>query len=338
MKRADVLRRLEERLARGEISEKTYLEIKARYEAEPEAPEAPGTPPGTGSFEDLGRSLEGLGTTIERTVRESVEPALRNIDFSDFGRGVQRTEDAVKIIGGGEVAGPVRTPTFKSAGSGRVKGDLEAREAKVAGACAFEGNVSAREFHSAGSSKVSGRLVGSEVHANGSLSVGGDLTAQEVHARGGLSVGGKVQADEFYLAGGAKIGGPLEAKEVSIELDGEVTVPSIRATEIEVRRPRGFSVGRNNLYADRIEGDSVYLVCTIANVVVGDEVRIGPHCRVGVVEARDLMVHESAEVKERRAYKGPSAHAGHAGPPGAPPPPSPAAPPSSPSPPRPPVP
>ena len=39
MKRKDILRKLEERLARGEINEKTYLEIKARYESEPDEPE-----------------------------------------------------------------------------------------------------------------------------------------------------------------------------------------------------------------------------------------------------------------------------------------------------------
>ncbi len=39
MRRKDILRKLEERLARGEINEKTYLEIKARYESEPEEPE-----------------------------------------------------------------------------------------------------------------------------------------------------------------------------------------------------------------------------------------------------------------------------------------------------------
>ncbi len=297
MKRADVLRRLEERLARGEISEKTYLEIKGRYEAEPEEPEAPAGAPGQGVEGDI-RAAVG---DIERLVRESVEPALRGIDFSDLGRGVQTSQDTVRIVGGGVVAGPVRTHEFKSAGSGRVTGDLEVQEAKVAGSCAFDGNVTAQEFSSAGSSKVRGRLTASEVHSNGSLSVDGDLLGREVHVRGALTVGGQVRGDEFHLAGGARIGGPLEAKEVSIELGGEVAVQAIRGDEIRVTRPRGFFVGRNNLYADRIEGQEVYLECTIANVVVGDEVRIGPHCRIGVVEARDLMVHESAEVKERRA-------------------------------------
>src|SRR5439155_2767317 len=44
MKRKDILRKLEERLARGEINEKTYLEIKVRYDSEPEEPEESETP------------------------------------------------------------------------------------------------------------------------------------------------------------------------------------------------------------------------------------------------------------------------------------------------------
>ena len=333
MKRADVLRRLEERLARGEISEKTYLEIKSRYESEPEEPEGPMT----GPAEDL-RHVQDHVHSIEQTIRESIEPALRNLDFSDLGKVVQTSDSAVKIVGSGEVTGPLRTQEFKSAGSGRVNGDLDAETAKVAGSCTFEGNVKAQEFHSAGSAKVAGRLQGEEIHASGALSVGGDLEGQEVHARGSLNVGGKVTAEEFHLSGGAKINGPLEAKEVFIELGGDVTVPSIHAEEIDVRRPGGFFRGRYGLYADRIEGGEVYLECTTANVVAGDEVRIGPHCRIGRVHARDLMVHESSEVRERKPPEQPPAHAGHAGHPGAPPPSTPAAPPSPPRPPSPPVP
>ena len=328
MKRTDVLRRLEERLARGEISEKTYLEIKARYESEPEGPEEPLQGPAEGL-----RDAQDQLRSLDRTIRESIEPALRGLDLSGIGK-VQTSDDAVRIVGSGEVAGPVRTQNFKSAGAGHVKGDLEVETAKVAGSCVFDGNVKADEFHSVGSAKVAGRLHGEEVHTSGALSVGGDLEAQELHARGSLNVGGKVTTEEFHLVGGAKINGPLEANEVFIELGGDVTVPSIHADEIDVRRPGGFFRGRYGLYADRIEGDEVYLECTTANVVSGDEVRIGPHCRIGRVHARDLMVHESSEVRERKPPEKPPAHAGH---PDASPP-APAAPPSPPHPPSPPIP
>lgn len=356
MKRSEILRRLEERLARGEISEKTYVEIKARYEAEPEEPE-PQEPSNEGHAGHAGHP-DDLGNLIERTIRESVEPLLRGMPdlerriresvdpaisgmrFADFGEGVQSRNGIVKIAGSGVVSGnPVRAREFKSAGSGRVAGDLEADLAKAAGSCIFEGNVAAREFHTAGSAKVNGDLRGSEVHSSGSLSVGGDVEAQEIHVRGSMSVGGRTTAQEFKLSGGGSFGGPLDAQEVTIELGGDVSAPEIHGTEVIVRRPAGFFRGRCELRSDRIAGREVNLECTIANLVVGEEVVIGPHCRIGAVEARDLTVHESSEVKERRPLTrgAVDAHAGTRGR-GAPPPPSPAAPPTPPSPTSPPVP
>ncbi len=358
MKRADILRRLEERLARGEVSEKTYLEIKARYVAEPEEPEREEAPGAHAEHAGHAGYPEDLGLLIERTIRESVEPALRNMPdlerriresvepatagmrFSDFGEGVQSRDGYVKIAGSGVVTGnPVRAHEFKSAGSGRVVGDLEADVAKSAGSCVFEGNVTAQEFHTAGSVRVGGRLRGAEVHSSGTLSVGGDIQAREVHVRGSMEVGGRTTAEEFHLSGGGKFGGPLESREIQIELGGDVSAPAIHGTEVLVRRPGGFFRGRCELRTERIAAREVSIECTIADLVVGEEVVIGPHCRIGVVEARDLTVHESSEVKERRAltHRPESYQAGRAGSAGAPPPQAPAAPPAPPAPPSPPA-
>ncbi len=52
--------------------------------------------------------------------------------------------------------------------------------------------------------------------------------------------------------------------------------------------------------ADRIEGEEIELEATTAALVKGDEVRIGPHCHIDVVEAKELVVHSSSEVRERR--------------------------------------
>src|SRR6266511_288826 len=87
MKRQDILRRLEERLARGEISEKTYLEIKARYESEPEEPEEPEP-----TMADLGSTIgaavaqatQDAGHAAEEAVR-AVGEAMRAVEFSGIG-------------------------------------------------------------------------------------------------------------------------------------------------------------------------------------------------------------------------------------------------------------
>ncbi|HTD81833.1 MAG TPA: hypothetical protein VK723_06755 [Thermoplasmata archaeon] len=355
MKRSEILRRLEERLARGEISEKTYVEIKTRYEAEPEEPE-PQEPSSEGHAGHAGHP-DDLGNLIERTIRESVEPMLRGMPdlqrriresvdpaisgmrFGDFGgEGVQSRNGNVRIAGSGVVSGnPVRAQEFKSAGAGRVAGDLEAQLAKSAGSCVFEGNVRAQEFHTAGSAKVNGNLRGQEVHSSGSLTVGGEVDAREVHVRGNMNVGGRTTAQEFYLAGAGTFGGSIDARELTIELGGDVSAPVLHGREINVSAAR--RVGRCELRAERIAAREVTLECTTANLVVGEEVNIGPHCRIGVVEARELTVHESSEVKERRPMTRGAIdnHAGYAES-GAPPPPAPAAPPTPPSPPSPPVP
>ncbi len=298
MKRSEILQQLEERLARGEISEKTYLDIKARYEAEPEAPDTT-----VGGALPSGFLDEGVTRATEDTTRagfRAAAEALQSVDFS--GIGVKLSDEAIKIIGSGSVSGtPVKTRDFKAAGSAQVRGNLQADTARVAGSCDFEGDVQVKEFRSSGSSRVAGSLKADDVEASGSLQVERDLTADDISASGSLRVGGRVQCNDFHSSGSVRIDGGLKADDVSIELGGSSVIKSIEADDISVRRTGGFLRVRGDLTSERIVGDDVYLEGTAAAYVRGNDVHVGPHCRIDVVEARDLVVHESSEVKERRA-------------------------------------
>lgn len=300
MERKDILRRLEERLARGEISEATYLGIKARYAAEPEEAVSPETAvPSFGPEigETIARATEVAARATGEAMR-AVGGAFRGMEIS--GIGVKLSDEVIKVAGSGVVSGqPVRTREFKAAGSARVRGDLDAETTKVAGACAFEGNVRTDTFHASGSVRVDGSVTADEFEASGSVHVGKDLTADSVVASGSLRVEGQIKCDSFSLAGSVKAEG-LAADSVSMELSGNSSVRWIRADSVSVKATGGFLRSRGDLTAERIEGDSVYLEGTVAGLVVGDRVRIGPHCRVSAVESDDLIVHESSEVAERR--------------------------------------
>jgi cytoskeletal protein CcmA (bactofilin family) len=304
MKRKDILRRLEERLARGEIGEKTYLEIKARYDSEPEEPEEP---------ERSGEPMSDLGATISAAVADAtaeatlaageatrvVGEAMRAMDFS--GTGTKLSDEAIKIVGSGVVTGnPVKTVEFRSAGSARVQGPLVAQIARVAGSCHFEGDVRVEEFHSAGSVRIAGNLRAEEVETSGSLQVTGGIHAEEVSSSGSLQVGGDVEAEEFRSSGSVRIDGGLKAEEVNIDLGGTSKIQTIQGEEIRVKATGGFFRIRGELTADRIEGEEVELEATSAAYVKGEDVVIGPHCKIDVVEAHDLRVHQSSEVRERR--------------------------------------
>jgi cytoskeletal protein CcmA (bactofilin family) len=321
MKRKDILRKLEERLARGEINEKTYLEIKARYDSEPEEPEEP---------EAFVEPLAGLGATIGAAVADAtaeaslaagqaaraVGEAMRAIDFS--GIGTKLSEETIKIVGSGVVSGnPVRTVEFVAAGGAKVQGPLEAKVARVSGSCLFEGDVHVEEFRCSGSARIVGRLTAEDVESSGSLHVEGNVEAEDISVSGTLQVKGSVSAEDFHSSGSVRVEGPLtaedfhssgsvridgglKAQDVMIDLGGNSRITTIEAEEIRVKATGGFFRVRGDLSADRIEGTDVELEATTAAYVKGEEVTIGPHCRIDVVEARELTVHQSSEVKERK--------------------------------------
>ncbi|HEX9341374.1 MAG TPA: hypothetical protein VF992_09470 [Thermoplasmata archaeon] len=311
MRRKDILRKLEERLARGEISETTYLEIKARYDAEPEGTEEP---------EPREPSVEPLEATIGAAVAEATEQAtsaaadatrvaadaaravsdaMRAVDFS--GIGTVLSDEAIKIVGSGVVSGnPVKTVEFRSAGNARVQGPLVADVARIAGSCSCEGDVTVDEFRCAGSTRISGTLRADEVESSGSLQVEGDIEVDEISSSGSLQVKGKVHAEDFHSSGSVRIDSGLEAEDIDIELGGTSRIPKIHGEQIRVKATGAFFRVRGELIADRIEGEEVSLEATTASSVYGEEVQIGPHCHIDLVEARDLVVHQSSEVKERR--------------------------------------
>jgi cytoskeletal protein CcmA (bactofilin family) len=246
--------------------------------------------------------VEQATSAAQEAVRAAGE-AMRAVEVG--GMGVRLSDEAIRIAGSGIVSGqPVRTREFKAAGSAKVQGGLEAEVAKVAGSCAFEGDVRVEDFRSSGSTRIAGGLHAETVEASGSLVVEKDVEAEDLVTSGTLRVGGNVKAEQFHAAGSVQVDGQIVAEDVRIELGGSSAVQGIRAEEIHVGSTGGFLRPRGDLRAGRIEGERVLLEATTADYVSGKEVRIGPHCHIAKVAAKDLVVHESSDVKERVAQGG----------------------------------
>ncbi len=316
MKRKEILQRLEERLARGEISEKTYLDIKARYDAEPEeADVAP--PPGPSLEESIHESVQRATQAAFQASQESMRAANESMramqdsmqrvrdsalsmEFS--GMGVKIAGDQIRIVGAGSVSGnPVKTVEFRAAGSAQVRGPLEAETVKVSGSCDFDGDVHAVEFRSSGSSRIAGSLRSQDVDISGALEVSKDLEAVDIASSGALRVDGSLTGQDFHSSGSIQIQGDFKVQDVVIELAGDSKIGSIQGQDVSVRAGGGLVRARGDLTVGRIVAQDIDLVRTTASYVEGQDVRIGPHCHIDVVVARELTVHESSEVKERRA-------------------------------------
>src|SRR2546427_3169627 len=244
MDKEELLRRREERLARGEIGERTYLDIKARYDAMPAASAAPGvsTPPESprhaghaghpfrnGDFEKM---IENTIESAMEQVAASLDAAFANKDearrrMDEVNRRVQeamskigpRIEEGGKVCvirGSGTVPGGQHFEEFKCAGSGTVKGDLLADEAHVSGACVIEGRCVGEEFHASGRADIAGDVQVQEFHVSGRTNVGGDLRAEDISVSGSVAVGGDVlDAEDVVFAGSVRIGGDVKAEDFS---------------------------------------------------------------------------------------------------------------------------
>ncbi len=309
MRRKDILQQLEERLARGEISEKTYLDIKARYEAEPEEPEtAEPTGPSleTSIHQAVAAATEGAAQAAQEAMRVQGEAMrmqrdlMHSMDFS--GMGVRISDEEIRILGSGVVTGnPVRTTDFRVSGSAKVRGSLECSDARIAGSCDVDGDMRCSDFRSAGSTRLAGSLHAEDVEVSGSLEVAKDIEASDISSSGALRVSGEVRAQDFRSSGSVRVAGTMKVEDVDMELGGSSKVGAIEGRDIRIRMSGGFVRARGDLTADRIVGDDIHIEGTTAALVQGQDVRIGPHCRVDRVIAHELVVHESSEVKERQA-------------------------------------
>jgi cytoskeletal protein CcmA (bactofilin family) len=220
----------------------------------------------------------------------------------------------VSISGAGKVSGDLKAEALRISGAGKVDGRTEALQIVVSGSGAFAGDVVADEMRVSGAARVDGTARVKELKCSGTYRVNESIAAEYVKVSGSLRVGGDVEADIFKASGGFEIEGLLSADKVEIRLGGRCHAREIGGECIDVRRggfrERGILldgfvrmfVGRGaaELRASVIEGDEIHLEDTVADVVRGKRIEIGPGCRIAAVEyAETLDVHDDAKVEKK---------------------------------------
>ena len=242
MEREELLRRLEERLARGEIGEKTYLDIKARYDAMPEVrvqpdtptsgeedteggeddrrtqgevdaedpsrgspiPPIPPIPPVPGSPAVPRKSWNGdLGAMIERTIESAMEQVAANIEVA-----FSNKEEARRRMD------EVNLRIQEAMGKVGPRIEDEGRTCVIRGSGTVPGGRHFKEFKCAGSGTVTGDLFADEAHIAGACQIEGGFVGKEFHASGRAEVAKDVEVEEFHVSGKANVGGDVRAEEV----------------------------------------------------------------------------------------------------------------------------
>lgn len=285
----ELLRKLEMRLANGEISEETYKAIKARYEGQERTGPEEFDEEEDQDTDDIAVEVEGKSKTVSLS-------------------GASRSKD-------------VNCVYFKSSGSTKITGYLKAEEAKISGATKVEGDAVIGELNCGGSFKVEGKTEAGVLNLSGASKFEGNVTAKQIKSRGASKFESHVEVDEFnstgalkiendvnaktFSASGAfKIEGTLTGHEIMLNPGGDSAVKHIKGGDILVEgggKGGGlFSMfKKGGLSAETITGDNIYLENTRVKKVEGKDVKIGPGCSVGLVRAKNMKIHGSASVDKK---------------------------------------
>jgi hypothetical protein len=254
----EMIDKLHDRFVRGEVSEKTFLEIKARYEdriREEEArekppakggdgdpiaaaagPSAEGIPPAEGGvpdFEDAmrraERELERRMQEIEEQIRSRVEEAARSVAQASSrpaGAAGQTGAATSSVSGAGlSVYDQVKSKHFSCAGACRVQGDLEAETARSAGALKIMGSLKVGDAECSGATKVMGDISAGRVRASGAFKCLGGANIRELEVSGSFGVAGSLAVGKGRASGAFEVGGSLGGDDVEcsgkVELKGD---------------------------------------------------------------------------------------------------------------------
>ena len=291
-RKKDVLDRLAERLARGEISESTYLSIKERYEKNgfPEEDEEPRT----------------YAYAFRFNVPDMREmfPAIHKGDFKGDEyccMGVGKVTGHLKarhtkVVGVCKVGESLETDILETHGALKVGKGINTEELRNSGALSVGGSVKAKNVESSGSLKIHGDVETESFTNSGACRITSNLTSKgDVVQSGMLRVGKDVAAKNYQSTGAFRVGGTIKAEKIDIEVTSDSRAGALEAPEIEVK---GTAV-RGKLRCETVKGKKIHLEVTDADLVKGDDVYIGPRCRIRKVVAKNLKAHETAKIETK---------------------------------------
>jgi cytoskeletal protein CcmA (bactofilin family) len=243
-------------------------------------------------------------------------------------------EGNLSSSGNTEVAKNVRCGgTLSTSGNLELDGDLEVQSFRCSGFAEIEGTIQGQDIHISGSLEANDSIHCSTFECSGSLELEGDLEAETVTLSGSTEISGLLNAEVVDICADAHseiddIGGsvikvlrnrPFTRKQnktftalggrliVSMDDDSDDDGDSqpkgglfagLGEKLSNLTHPITLSFGNGRLEVETIEGDTVELENTTAQVVRGARVVIGEGCSIERVEYSERLDALPGTVKE----------------------------------------
>ncbi|MEH7130698.1 polymer-forming cytoskeletal protein [Neobacillus drentensis] len=213
----------------------------------------------------------------------------------------------VTLNGRGTVNNDIECVELDCNGSGILNGNVISEKAKVNGHARFRGNIDSQNLKIDGSARIDKNLTAEKLKVSGKATIGGKVKCEEIKIQGTFTVGGDCEAEIFQAESQFTIAGLLNADEVNLKLFGACFANEIGGQTITIKA-KGSLVGnllksffKPQLETELIEGDKIEIENTIAKIVRGNQVKIGPNCQIGLVEyTEECSIDKKAVVAENK--------------------------------------
>ncbi|MED5018403.1 bactofilin [Paenibacillus chibensis] len=227
-----------------------------------------------------------------------------DLNLSGIGKAQGGSYSHIRLDGMTKINGDTECITLDSNGTLTVEGALQSDTVSVNGTATVEGGLSANRVVLDGMVTVKAHAVCQDLlTVNGRLSIGSRLDGEKVEVFGSLKTRDDVQCEVFSVHGGFSVDGLLNAGLIDVKMNMPCRAQEIGGESIMIRRLKKFSVLEQfvpslsaKLQAHTIEGDEVDLEYTEAEIVRGNDVRIGPGCKIGRVEYKNRLKRDGDAV------------------------------------------
>lgn len=212
---------------------------------------------------------------------------LHDISINGSGSSGGGSFDKVTIRGEGTITNNLECRIFRTYGTSSVQGHLKTDSFSMYGESTIGGALTSTDMKVLGSLTVNDLSTSKQFKIRGSLDSKKGVKGETADVKGGLTVEGDVELEKLDLSGNLQVTGMLNAGTIDIQLRfGESKLNEIGGETIQIRRkkPLPFVKTEGYLEAKIIEGDTIFLESTKADIVRGKRVTIGQDCDIQRVE------------------------------------------------------
>jgi cytoskeletal protein CcmA (bactofilin family) len=209
----------------------------------------------------------------------------------------------IKILGEGTVSAG-QYADIKIMGIADFLDGVEAKNIRILGEAVL-GEVKVFDIVVAGTARFKGSVQVDYIKVNGEADFNQTVKAQTFVVNGSVRAVQGIESEKFIARGNFETD-YLNANDVEIYLAGRSRVREIGGESVRVHTKVWYMFFHNlfgkhfqELEVDTIEADRIYLEKTVAQSVKGNDVTIGPGCRIKLVEFKDSISIDKASQVEK---------------------------------------